>query len=60
MSGKNAQKRYHADAIRAANMAKEGRTTREIADALSKEPKQIKAIVLLGDRLLQQTNQEQS
>ncbi len=60
MAGKNAQKRYHADAIRAANMAKEGRTTREIADALGKEPERIKAIVLLGDRLLQQSNQEQS
>lgn len=58
MAGKNAQKRYHADAIRAANMAREGATTREIADALGKEPERIKAIVLLGERLLPTTNQE--
>lgn len=55
MAGKNAQKRYHADAIRAVNMKRDGFTTRQIADELGKEPEQIKAILQLGERLIDDT-----
>lgn len=44
--------RAHADAIRAANMKAEGYTSRQIAESLGKKSKQIKGIVLLGQRLI--------
>lgn len=45
-------KRNHAMAIRAAKLRREGHTTRQIADLINKKPEQIRAIILLGERLL--------
>lgn len=54
MSG-NTQKRQRADAIRAAKMKGEGATSREIAAALGLKPEQVKARVLLGLRLMEES-----
>jgi len=51
VSGKLSQKRAHADAIRAVKLKAQGWTTRNIAETLGKKPEQIKALVLLGERL---------
>jgi len=51
MSGSGYEKRRQADAIRAANMKANGRTTREIAEAIGVKPEQVKNRVLLGERL---------
>lgn len=53
MSGSGAAKRQRADAIRAAKLAAQGWTTRNIAEALGKRPERIKALVLLGERIQQ-------
>lgn len=50
--GSGAKKRAHADAIRAAKLKARGWTTRNIAETIGKQPKQIKALVLLGERLM--------
>jgi hypothetical protein len=52
MSGSGAEKRYQADAMRAAKLAAEGWTHRNIAELLEKKPEQIKAMILRGERLL--------
>lgn len=52
MPGKLAAQRSHADAKRAALMAADGMTARQIAIALNCRPEQVKARVLLGQRLL--------
>ena len=49
--GSGAIKRQHAEAIRAAHLAAEGWTHRNIAELLGKRDKQIKAMILLGERL---------
>ncbi|MEG0558635.1 MAG: hypothetical protein RR574_19505 [Comamonas sp.] len=57
MPGKLSLKRSHSLAIRAANMKSEGFTSRQIAIAVEKKPEQIKAMVLLGQRLQSLTTQ---
>ena len=51
MSGSGAVKRNHALALRCAKLAHQGWTRRNIAEAVGKRPEQIKALVLLGERL---------
>jgi len=51
MSGKGAEKRSNAIAVRVANLKSQGLTTREIAVHVGKKPEQIKALALLGERL---------
>jgi prolyl-tRNA editing enzyme YbaK/EbsC (Cys-tRNA(Pro) deacylase) len=51
MPGSGAQKRYHADALRALKMRKEGMTSRQIAEVLGKQPEQIAKLVQLAERL---------
>jgi hypothetical protein len=53
MSGSGAHLRQNADAIRAAKLKAQGWTSRNIAEAIGKRPEQIKALVILGERLLQ-------
>lgn len=50
--GNGTTQRQHADAIRAANMKRDGLTTRAIAVTLGLKPEQVKARVLLGERLI--------
>lgn len=57
MSGSGAVKRQHTIALRAAKLSAQGWTARNIAEAIGKRPEQIKALVLLGERL-QQAKQE--
>lgn len=52
MPGKLSAQRAHADARRAAMMAADGMTHRQIAEALLLQPAQIKARILLGQRLI--------
>ena len=47
------KKRNEAMAVRVANLAREGFTHREIASMVGKLPKQIKALILKGERLKQ-------
>ena len=51
MPGSGARKRQHAEAIRAAHLAANGWTHRNIAELLGKRDDQIRALVLLGERL---------
>lgn len=51
-------KRKRAMAMRAAKLRRDGFTTREIADAIEKKPEQIKQIVLRGERLLSEQEEE--
>ena len=51
MPGKLSEKRSHARAMRASEMSLAGATHRDIADAIGCEPEQVKAKVLLGERL---------
>jgi transcriptional regulator len=51
MPGSGAQKRYHADALRALKLREAGLTYRSIADILGKQPEQIKKLLLLAERL---------
>lgn len=51
MSGSGAQKRNQVLAIRCAKLAAQGWSHRNIAEAVSKRPEQIKALILLGERL---------
>ena len=53
MPGSGSTKRAHADAKRAAKMRSQGWTTRMIAEALGCKPEQVKARILLGERLNQ-------
>lgn len=46
-------KRYHALSKKAAELAQQGFTHRAIAEAIGKQPEQIKAMILLGERLKQ-------
>lgn len=55
MSGSGTLKRQRALAIRASKLADEGRTHREIAELVGKQPEQIKGLVTLGERLRQLT-----
>ena len=55
MPGTNAEKRYHADARTAAKLAAQGWTHRNIAETLGREPEQVKALVILGERLAMTT-----
>ena len=55
MSVGGAQNRNRAMAIRAANLKQIGMTSRQIAAAIGKNPEQVKAIVILGQRLLDAT-----
>jgi len=54
--GHGTTQRQHADAIRAARMKAEGSTTRQIAEAIGLKPEQVKARVLLGQRLISERN----
>lgn len=56
MAGSGAQKRNQAMALRAAKLASEGLTHRAIAEAIGKKPEQVKAIILLGERLITTAN----
>ena len=58
MSGSGAVKRKHALALRVMRLSYEGWTHRNIAEAIGKKPKQIKALILLGERLQEVTPQE--
>lgn len=49
-------KRNRVMAIRAARLKRDGFTTRQIAESIGKNPEQIKAIILLGERLLSDSN----
>ena len=51
--GSGATKRARANAMRAAKLKAQGWTTRNIAEAIGKKPEQVKALVLLGERLQQ-------
>jgi hypothetical protein len=51
MSGSGAIKRNHALALRVAKLASQGWTHRNIAETVGKKPEQIKALILLGERL---------
>jgi hypothetical protein len=51
MSGKGAEKRSKALAIRVCSLKEQGLTSREIAVHVGKKPEQIKALALLGERL---------
>lgn len=51
MPGSGARKRAHADAKRAAKMRALGFTTRHIARLVGCRPGQVKALVILGERL---------
>ena len=53
-------KRQHADALCAAVLHAQGWTHREIAELLGKRDDQIKALVLLGERLQQIDEEEES
>ena len=53
MSGHGAEKRNQALARRVAKLAAQGWTHRNIAETVGKRPEQIKALVLLGERLMQ-------
>jgi hypothetical protein len=53
MSGSGAEKRNNVLAIRAAKLASQGWTHRNIAEAIGKRPEQIKALILKGERLAQ-------
>ena len=53
MAGKLATKRAHAEALRAAKLAGYGWTHREIAELIGKRDDQIKALIILGERLQQ-------
>ena len=53
MSGSGYEKRNDAMCIRAANLAAEGFTHREIAHMIGKLPSQIKKLILKGERLKQ-------
>ena len=53
MAGNYSEKRAHSDAKRAAHMQAEGLTTRQIAEAIGLDPKQVKARILLGQRLIE-------
>jgi prolyl-tRNA editing enzyme YbaK/EbsC (Cys-tRNA(Pro) deacylase) len=57
MAGNFSEKRAHADAKRAAHMQAEGLTTRQIAEAVGLDPKQVKARILLGQRLIAEEQQ---
>lgn len=46
-------KRNHALAVRCAKLAAQGWTHRNIAETVGKRPEQIKALILLGERLMQ-------
>lgn len=52
MSGRGAEKRNRAMAVRCANLAKEGLTHKEIAALVQKKPEQIKALILKGQRCM--------
>ena len=54
MSGSGARKRQHALAARCAKLAAQGWTTRNIAEAVERKPEQIKALILLGERIQEQ------
>lgn len=56
MSGSGYEKRRRADAIRAAKMAQEGATHRQIADAIGVDVKQAKSRIELGERLMSLEN----
>ncbi len=49
-------KRNRAMAMRAAKLKREGFTTRQIAELIEKRPEQVKAIILLGERLLSEVS----
>jgi hypothetical protein len=51
MIGSGAVKRTQALAIRCARLSAQGWTHREIAELVGKQPEQIKALILLGERL---------
>ena len=51
MSGSGATKRNHVLALRCAKLAAQGWTHRNIAETVGKKPEQIKALILLGERL---------
>ncbi|MHB8391897.1 MAG: hypothetical protein ACYDBH_20350 [Acidobacteriaceae bacterium] len=51
MPGSGASKRQHAEAILGAQLAANGWTHHEIAELLGKRDDQIRALVLLGERL---------
>ena len=52
MSGSGAIKRNHALALRRAKLAAQGWTHREIGEVVGKKHEQIKALVLLGNYIL--------
>jgi len=51
MSGSGVLKRRQAEAMRAAKLAANGWTHRNIAELLGKRDEQIKALIILGERL---------
>ena len=53
MAGKLATMRVYAEALRAAKLARYGWTHREIAQLIGKRDDQIKALIILGERLQQ-------
>jgi len=53
MSGSGVIKRKHAEALRAAKLAANGWTYRNIAELLGKRDDQIKKLIILGERLQQ-------
>ena len=58
MSGSGARKRNQALARQVYDLSKLGYTHRKIAEVVGKQPHQISALVLLGERLKTVTNTE--
>jgi len=58
MSGSGARKRQRLEAIRAAKLAAQGWTHRNIAEMLEKRPEQIKNLIVLGERLASLAKEE--
>lgn len=55
--GSGVEKRAHMAAIRAAKLAADGWTHRQIAEALGYKPEQVKSRIVLGQRLMQAEEQ---